>query len=112
MAEEFKEQLDQELVKEAREWAGKVIKEINAALSDPSLGMGDSATRLYKELNSWGYIENGKVFEDLALPYISMARYKDLKSEKDNPKKSKWEVVMGRSGGKLRGGPSNRHRYS
>jgi hypothetical protein len=94
--------MDNELKKQAEDWAKKVINEIRVAINDPTIGLKDEAINVYKELKDWDWltkfnislIENDKVF----IPLIAEPKYKTLLSNKLNPPKpklSKWEVVTG-----------------
>ena len=96
-----KQALDDELKKLALDWAEKVYNCMYRALSDPTVGMGEETTKIYKEFKDWGLfdligIDDVKAHE-FYLRVIAIPKYRQLLYERTHPQKSKWEVVTGKA---------------
>lgn len=98
-----KDNSDLDLKQEAEDWANKVVSMIEDAMNSPKVGLDKNASKIYDELLEAGIIEENKITDrEFAVKHLYLNRYKELRYIKENPKKSKWEVVMGATSGRKR----------
>ena len=97
--------LDKELKDLALDWAEKIYNSIYRAISDPTQGMTPDTVKTYNDLKEWGWFEIINIDDvqahEILLKILAMHRYKQLLQNKINPRKSKWETVVGKSNKRL-----------
>jgi len=97
--------LDGELKALSLDWAEKIYNSIYRAVSDPTQGMTPDTVKIYSDLKEWGWFEIIDIDDvqahEILLKILAMHRYKQLLQNKINPRKSKWEKVVGKSNKRL-----------
>lgn len=90
------EEINEELKNQAQEWADNIIREIK----EESVS-GKDSEKIAKELSTWGLLDVVKTQNtetvEIIKSMLAKEKYKTLKYQKENPKLSKWELVMGKA---------------
>lgn len=95
--------LDTTLKIQAIEKAQQMLKEIVESCRKPTKSITGETLVAYEEFDAWGLFEQNPITDNknhaMYVHMLAMQIYRQLKRQKDHPpepKKSKWEVVMGR----------------
>jgi len=91
-------EINNEIRDEAIEFAKKQYEEIKTNPNSPDV----SNIPLYSKLKSWNFFDKVTIgteeCENIMITLLSIEKYDKLVEER-KPKPSKWEIVMGRTGG-------------